>query len=236
MNITEISNAVWMYIFVGAILVLILMQNFIMMRKAWKHAREDLGLSNAQIRKGLTNGIIVSIAPTIPVIIVMLTLIPLLGGPLPWLRLSVIGSATIESVAASLGVESVGEALTIGGFTIAGWVAACWVMSLANSTSLVWSILAIRPISKMYNAASKFDIKLVLTIGFGCLAGVMAYSTIAWGFTSMSTNGIIFFSSFGLSAILSFVQKKMPKQKWIGDFQMAICMLFGMVLACILFA
>ncbi len=236
MSYTDLYNAPWMYLFVGAILFLILVQNFIMMRKAWKHAHDDLGLSHAEIRKGLTNGIIVSIAPTIPVIIVMLTLIPLLGGPLPWLRLSVIGSATIESVAASVGMESVGEVLQLGGYTIAGWVAACWVMSLGNSTSLMWATLAIKPISKMYNAAGKFDIRLVLCLGAGCLAGVMAYSTVAWGFSDVSTNGVIFAGSFLLSVVISFVHKRfLSKQAWIADFQMAICMIFGMVLACMMF-
>ena len=236
MSYTDFYNAPWMYIFVGVILFLILAQNFIMMKKAWKHAHDDLGLSHAEIRKGLTNGIIVSIAPTIPVIIVMLTLIPLLGGPLPWLRLSVIGSATIESVAASVGMEAVGEVLQLGGYTIVGWVAACWVMSLGNSTSLVWSTLAIKPISRMYSAAGKFDIRLVLCIGAGCLAGVMAYSTVSWGLSDVGTNGVIFFASFVLSVVISFIHKKLlPRQTWIGDFQMAICMIFGMTLACIMF-
>lgn len=235
MSYTEICNLPWMYIFVACVLLFILLQNFIMMRKAWKHAREDLHYTNAQIRKGLTNGILVSIVPTIPVVIVLLTLIPLLGGPLPWLRLSVIGNATIESMAASLGAEAVGETLALGGYTIAGWIAACWVMNLGNSASIVWSILAIRPISKMYSAAKKFDVKLVLAIGCGCLAGVMAFATVGYGASAMATNGVVFFSSFALGALLVFAGKKMPKAKWINDFSMAICMVFGMAVACFVF-
>ncbi len=233
MTNTQIGNAPWMYVFAGAIILLILVQNFIMMKKAWIHARDDLGLSNAQIKKGLTNGIMVSIVPTIPVIIVMLTLISLLGGPLPWLRLSVIGSAAIESLAASFGVESVGETLTIGGYTIAGWIAACWVMNLGNSVSLIWSTLAIRPISKMYGAAEKFDIRLVLALGGGCLSGVMAYSTVAYGAGAMTTKGVVFFPSFFLGALLMYLGKKFPRQSWLSDSLMAICMIFGMIVACL---
>ena len=229
----EFINATWMYLYVGLILVLILGQNFIMMRKAWKHAKNDLGYTDPQIRKGLVNGIVVSIVPTIPVIVVLLTLITLLGGPLPWLRLSVIGSATIESIAASTGIESVGETLTLGGYTVAGWIAACWVMNLGNSSSLVWSTLAIKPISKIYGAAEKFDIGLVLSIGAGCLCGIMGYSTVSFGASAMANKGIVFFSSYVLGAILTLIQKKNPKQKWINDWLMAICMIFGMVIACI---
>lgn len=232
MSYTEICNLPWLYLFVGAILILVLAQSVIMMAKAWKHARE-LGIADQMIRKGLINGIIVSIMPTIPVIIVLLSLIPLLGGPLPWLRLSVIGSATFESMAATLGVESVGEVLQVGGYTIAGWIGACWCMALGGSLPLLESILFIKPISMLYGQAEKINMKLVLTIGTGCMCGVLAYSAVNFGLSAMSTKGIVFLSSFALGAVLTMLNKKW-KLTWMNDFLMAICMLFGMVLACLI--
>ena len=53
---TEMINAGWMYAFVAVIIIGILVQNFIMMKKAWNHAKNDLKLDNGQIRKGLING------------------------------------------------------------------------------------------------------------------------------------------------------------------------------------
>lgn len=232
MSYTEICNVPWLYIFVVVILLGCLAQTVIMMKKAWKHALE-LGLDNAQIRKGLTNGIIVSIIPTIPVIVVFLALVPLLGTPLPWLRLSVIGSATFESMASSIGVESVGEELIVGGYSIKGWIAACWCMSIGGSTALVWSTLATKPISKLYGAAEKFNLKLVLVLGTGCLTGVMAYSTVAYGLNSMADKGIVFISSFALGAVMVALSRKFPEKKWINDSLMAVCMIFGMIIACV---
>lgn len=231
MSYTEICNLPWLYLFVGVILILVLAQSVIMMAKAWKHARE-LGIADQMIRKGLVNGIIVSIMPTIPVIIVLLSLIPLLGGPLPWLRLSVIGSATFESMAATLGVESVGEVLQVGGYTIAGWIGACWCMALGGSLPLLESILFIKPISMLYGQAEKINMKLVLTIGTGCMCGVLAYSAVNFGLSAMSTKGVVFLSSFALGTILTILNKKW-KLAWLNDFLMAICMLFGMILACL---
>lgn len=232
MSYTEICNVPWLYIFVVVILLGCLAQTVIMMKKAWKHALE-LGLDNTQIRKGLTNGIIVSIIPTIPVIVVFLALVPLLGTPLPWLRLSVIGSATFESMASSIGVESVGEELIVGGYSIKGWIAACWCMSIGGSTALVWSTLATKPISKLYGAAEKFNLKLVLVLGTGCLTGVMAYSTVAYGLNSMADKGIVFISSFALGAVMVALSRKFPEKKWINDSLMAVCMIFGMIIACV---
>ena len=59
-------------------------------------------------------------------------------------------------------------------------------------THLLWSSLAIKPISMLYEKAEKIDMKLVLSIGAGCLAGVMAYVSVSYGFSAMSTKGVVF--------------------------------------------
>ena len=100
---TEICNAVWMYLWVGALLLAVILQCLVFMKKAWKHALE-LGLRPEQIKKGLTTGITISIMPTLPVLLVLLSLMPLLGVPLPWLRLSIIGSAYYETYAATTAI------------------------------------------------------------------------------------------------------------------------------------
>lgn len=51
---TEICNAVWMYLWVGALLLAVILQCLVFMKKAWKHALE-LGLRPEQIKKGLNN-------------------------------------------------------------------------------------------------------------------------------------------------------------------------------------
>ena len=50
---TEICNAVWMYLWVGALLLAVILQCLVFMKKAWKHALE-LGLRPEQLKKGLT--------------------------------------------------------------------------------------------------------------------------------------------------------------------------------------
>ena len=113
---TKICNAIWMYLWVGALLLAVIVQCLIFMKKAWKHALE-LGLQPTQIKKGLTTGITISIMPTLPVLLVLLSLMPLLGVPLPWLRLSIIGSAYYETYAATTALECVGETLKLNDYS-----------------------------------------------------------------------------------------------------------------------
>ena len=111
---TKICNAIWMYLWVGALLLAVIVHCLIFMKKAWNHALE-LGLQPAQIKKGLTTGITISIMPTLPVLLVLISLMPLLGVLLPWLRLSIIGSAYYETYAATTALECVGETLQVHG-------------------------------------------------------------------------------------------------------------------------
>lgn len=234
MNYSDICNAPWMYIWVGTLLLAVIAQCLIFMKKAWKRAN-GLGLTNQQIRKGLTTGISISIVPTLPILVVFLSLMPLLGTPLPWMRLSVIGSAYYETYAATTALGCVGETLTVNGYSAVGWIAAVWVMTVGGSLCVLWSTIMIRPIASLYNRAEKVDMKLVLAIGGGCLAGVMAYVSVAYGFGDMSTQGVVFLISFAAGAVLVILHKKFKKLKWLSDYIMAISMIIGMAAACIIF-
>lgn len=231
---TQICNAAWMFLYVGALLLAVIFQCLVFMKKAWNHGLE-IGLTKNQIKKGLTTGVSISIMPTLPVLLVLFSLMPLLGTPLPWLRLSIIGSAYYETYAASTALECVGEALQLNGYTANGWIAAAWVMTIGGSACVLWSSLAIKPISMIYEKAEKIDMKLVLTIGSGCLAGVMAYVSVSYGFSAMSTKGVVFCISFAVGAILVILHNKMPKAKWMTDYLMTISMLVAMAAACFIF-
>ena len=233
--VSEIFNAVWLYLVVLVIILLVLAQCVVFMRKAWRRAL-GLGISEAQLRNTLVSGISISIMPTLPVLIVFLALTPLLGSPLPWLRLSVIGSAQYESYAASVALQSVGEKLIPGGYSLKGWISAAWVMTIGGSACVLWSSLAIKPISLMYEKIeAKMDKRFVYAIGGGALSGVMAFVTVAFGLSAVSTNGVVFGVSFAFGAFLVLLQRKRPESKWIGEYLMTISMLVAMAAACIIF-
>lgn len=234
MSYTDICNSTWMFVWVGLLLVGVIVQCLIYMKRAWSHALE-IGLKPAQIRKGLTTGVSISILPTLPVLVVLLSMVPLLGIPLPWLRLSIIGSASYETYAATTALGCVGETLQVNGYTVNGWVAAAWVMTIGGSACVLWSTLAIKPISALYEKAEKVDLKLVLAIGSGCLGGIMAYISVAYGFSAVSTNGVVFGISFAVGAILVYVYNKLSKARWLSDYLMAISMLVAMAAACFIF-
>lgn len=234
LSYTEICNAPWMYVFVVLIILGCCLHSFIFARRAWKHGLE-IGLTAQELRQPLTTGIAISVFPTIPVVITMIGLIPLLGAPLPWLRLSVIGGAAAEAMSANAGVEAVGEVLEVGGYTINGWIAAAYIMCFSQTTAIIFNVIFTKPISKLYEGGKTVDTRLPLAIGTGCLLGVMGYATINFGLGAISTNGVIFGVSFLVGAVMVVLAKKMPKQKWMKDALMAVAMIIAMIVAVIIF-
>jgi len=234
MRYTEICNDKWLFVWVGVLLLAVVGQCLIYMRRAWKHG-EEIGLSAEQLKKGLTTGTTISIMPTLPVLLVLFSLTPLLGVPLPWLRLSVIGSAYYETYAASTALSCLGETFEVGAFSAEGWIACLWVMTVGGSACVLWSALAIKPISMIYEKAEKIDLKLVLAVGGGCLAGIMAYVSVSYGFSAMSTKGVVFCISFAVGALLTWLKNRNEKLRWLSDYIMTISMVAAMAAACIIF-
>ena len=231
---SDICNSPWMFIWVLVLLLLVMAQSLMFMRKAWSHGK-DIGMTSKELSNGLRTGITVSILPTLPVLLVFVSLMQLLGTPLTWLRLSIIGSAHYEAYAASLAVEAMGEQLVLNGYSISGWTAAAWVMTIGGSVYVIGAILTIKPVSKLYNKAQQIDLGLVAALGTGCLIGIMGFVSVAYGLGAMDTKGIVFLISFAVGAVVVFIHHKCPKNKWLMDFCMSISMVIAMTAACFIF-
>lgn len=211
-----------------------LFQVLTMMRRAWRRAI-GLGLTNSEVRKGLTTGISISLIPAISTFVVFLAIAQFMGNPFTWMRMFIVGGNAFELMAASQGIESAGEEMVVAGYTYKGWVSGVYVACLAAATCCIWTVIANKPIAMLFAKAEKFDVRLVIVIGVGCLMGVMGYATVNFGLGAISTKGVIFISSFLLGAVLVWVSKKKPELTWLAEYTMPICLIFGMAVACFIF-
>ena len=89
-----------LYILAGLIVAVVLGQSVYFLLKALKRSRQ-IGMDQKKIRKTIRTAAIFTIAPAVSIVISVITLSKSLGIPLPWLRLSVVGSLSYEAIAAS---------------------------------------------------------------------------------------------------------------------------------------
>lgn len=99
-----------LYLLAGLLVAVVLGQSVYFLIRALKRSRE-LGLDQKKIGKTIRTAAIFTIAPAVAIVISIITLSKKLGLPLPWLRLSVVGSMSYETVAASNALQAMGQSL-----------------------------------------------------------------------------------------------------------------------------
>ncbi|MBQ8579702.1 MAG: DUF5058 family protein [Oscillospiraceae bacterium] len=99
-----------LYLMAGLLVAVVLAQSVYFLIKALKRSKE-LGMDQKKIGKTIKTAAIFTIAPAVAIVISIITLSKKLGLPLPWLRLSVVGSMSYETVAASNALQAMGQSL-----------------------------------------------------------------------------------------------------------------------------
>lgn len=97
-----------LYLLAGILVAVVLAQSVFFLLKALKRSKE-LGMDQKKIGKTIKTAAIFTIAPAVAIVISIITLSKKLGLPLPWLRLSVVGSMSYETVAASNALQAMGQ-------------------------------------------------------------------------------------------------------------------------------
>ncbi len=122
-------NSPILFILVAIIVLVVLGQSIYFLVKALKRAKQ-LGMDKALIKKTITSSATFTIAPAISILVGVITLSVALGIPLPWLRLSVVGSLSYETVAASntLNVLGLSTGSQLG--DASAYVTVAWVMTI----------------------------------------------------------------------------------------------------------
>ena len=151
---SHVANSSVMVVFCGLAILVVLVQAVVFFRVAWKRALE-LGLSGEDLMKVVKSSAVFSIVPSLPIIISYMILLPALGKFFPWLRLSVIGSATYETLAANMAVTSFGfDSLGGADFSPDIFGSLLWVVTLGVFLSSMSALLLRKFDSKMQSVTT----------------------------------------------------------------------------------
>ena len=242
-------NSYVLYIIVAVIIVAVLAQSIFFLVRAVKRAKE-INIDKAKIKSTITSSAIFTVAPAISILVGVVTLSVSLGVPLPWLRLSVIGSLSYETVAAGAAQSALG--LTMGKLVdnAQAFVTIAWVMTLGMVIGLVLTPLLTKKIQsgliKLENKDKKRSEILNNAMFLGMISAFLGYvfcdvtnlfQSEAWlienGFTSR-TSGLIPVFVMMVSAVtmvICGILSKKLKQRWITDYALPLSLVCGMAVA-----
>lgn len=230
-NYLEIANSKFVFIVCGLAILFVLLQSVLFLIIGWKRGLR-LGLERNTMINAIKSSAIFSIVPSLPIVLSLIAIVPILGVAFPWLRLSIIGSAPYELISADIGAKSMGVAgLGDIGYTAQVFANSMWIMSVGIIWGMIYSIFFMKKYQKSLAKVKKEDSSwasiLISALYFGMLSVYIGSPVIEGGLpliTLVSGGFVMLF--------ITYIIKKY-KADWLNNFSLALSMICAMACAVI---
>ena len=227
-----------LFVIVGAIIALVLAQSIYFLVRALRRARQ-LGIQKSTLGKIIFSAAIFTIAPAMAILVGVVALSKSLGLALPWLRLSVIGSITYETVAAGNAIEAAGQTMSELVSDPSIFITITWVMTIGIAAGL---ILVPFVTKKLQGGMSKVGMKdrkwgeiFNNAMFLGMISAFLGYVFCDVGLLfNGDTSGLIpvcvMLTSAAVMAVLGLLSTK-AKILWLADYALPVSLIAGMASA-----
>ena len=232
MDYLTISNLPIFWILAGFTVIVSAVQTILYVRQANK-ATKVCNLDPQLPRQAFKIGLISAIGPACGVFIVMVGLMSAIGGPMAWLRLSIIGAAATELSAATMGATAAGVTLGGDGYTLTVLAVSWFAMALNGAGWLVFTGVATPALEKLRDKMSGGDMGWLAFMSAACSIGIFGYlnanqmvsagPSIAVGPTVAVLTGAL-----SMMGIDHFIVPKHPK---LAEYSLGIAMVIGIACA-----
>ena len=232
-----------LFVMAGILVTVVLAQSVFFLVKALRRSKE-LGMDQSKIRKTMISAGIFTIAPAVAIVISVMVLSKTLGLPLPWLRLSVVGSMSYETVAATNALQALGQSLSSSDLTAQQYVNVLLVMTISILVG-IWLVPAIgkklqQGMANLGNKDAKWANVFQNALFIGMIAAFLGFVfcdiSRLWspveGYSA--TSGLIPVCVMAVSALVMVacgLLMKLPKLKWLSEYALPISLVLGMAAA-----
>ena len=236
------ANSWPMYLIAIVIVVAVLLQAILFLRKAWKHGIE-IGMDPKVLKKAALSSVSFSFVPSIGILIGVLALAPALGVPVPWIRLSVIGAlhyegSTATNLAKGLGLGELPSAAMTGG-DLASIMLGMTIVILSGT---LFTLFFFKGYQKKITKNAKGDPKksdiLFTSMFIGMIAAYLGDAVSNLRTVNISgqtrTPNVLPLIAFFTAMLAMMVFRKIIDKKhvaWLENYALSFSMLIGMACA-----
>lgn len=225
----SIANERVFFVCAGIVIIFVMLQAIIFGKLAFDEGKK-IGLSKKRMFKAFRTGAVSSGIPTIAIIMALITMLPTLGIPIPWMRLSVIGSAPYELMAAGIGAKSMGiNSLGGEGYTVQTFAASVWIMCVGSFWAVGIVALFLKKIQNNYSKTLNRDEEWNKILASAAFLGVFC-TFIADPVTKGGLPLVTLLSGAIIMTILALIITKF-KIEWLKEFALTVSMLGAMLCA-----
>ena len=232
-----------LFLMAGFLVAVVLAQSVYFLVKALNRSKQ-LGMDPAKIRKTIKTAALFTIAPAVSIVISVIALSKSLGLPLPWLRLSVVGSLSYEAIAAENAVSAMGLTLgKIDSLTAQQFVNIALVMTISIMLG-IWLVPAIGKkllggMESLENRDKKWADIFQNAMFIGMISAFLGY--VFCDFSRLwipgdysPTSGLVPVCVMAVSALVMLVcglLMKKFKWAWVNDYALPLSLVLGMASA-----
>lgn len=226
------------FVMVGVIIAVVIAQSVFFLIRALRRAKEK-GMDMSVIKKTVISSALFTIAPAVSILVGVITLSYSLGIPLPWLRLSVIGSLSYEMIAAERALAAFGLNFTEAITDPQVYVTVTWVMTFGIAVGLILTPLLAKKIQngmkKIENSDKKWREIFSNAMFLGMISAFLGFvfcdvTNVFKGDTSGLIPVVVFFASALVMVVCGLCATKL-KQRWLNDYALPISLICGMAVA-----
>ena len=232
-----------LFVLAGILVAVVLAQSVFFLVKAIRRSKA-IGMDQTKIKKTIKTAAIFTIAPAVSIVISVIALSKSLGLPLPWLRLSVVGSLSYETIAAENAVSAMGLTLgKIDSLTAQQYVNISLVMTLSIMMG-IWLVPVIGKkllsgMSTLENRDKKWADTFQNAMFIGMISAFLGFVfcdfSRLWTPGDYSpTSGLVPVAVMAVSAVIMVICGTLMKKKkfaWLGDYALPISLVLGMASA-----
>jgi len=227
-----------LFVIVGVVILAVLGQSVYFLVRAWRRACA-IGMDKTKLKKTVTTAIVFTIAPAVAILVGVISLSQSLGVAVPWLRLSVVGSLSYETVAAGTALEALGLGLESQITDPSAFVTVLWVMTVGILAGVILTPALAKKIQGGMGKLERMDKKWAEIFNNAMFLGMIS-AFLGYVFCDVAnmlhgdTVGLIPVCVMVVSAVVMAVcglLSKKLKARWLTDYALPISLVLGMASA-----
>lgn len=210
-NYLQVANSLPIWLLAAACVGAVLTQAVLYVRMALKNAK-PLGIDKKECVSAVRSGAIAAIGPSIANALSTLSLVAIVGAPIAWIRLSMIGNAATESGAASIGAMAAGSSLGATDFAMQAMSVVWFTMAINGCGWLLMTVLFNHRMEKVRDKVSGGDKAWLAIFQATSMIGIISYSLTSY---TVQIDAPMLAAVVGCAACvgLTYISKKAPKLK-----------------------
>ena len=225
-NYLSVANSLPLWILCGIGVSVVALLCILYARLVKKNANA-VGISREEYRHAVRAGMVTAIGPSIANVIVVAGLMAVIGGPVSWFRLSIIGAASTELTAARIGAEATGVAFGSSDFGLEALAAAFFAMAINGCGYLLFITLFTHRMEGIRQKLGGGDFAWLTLIGTAASIGIMS-DLCAPYLTSVSPQMV---AAIVGAVVMGICVKLSKKYHWIGEYALGFAIILGVAVA-----